>query len=131
MTKKTLDAYKTISEVAELLNLVNSKNGSLSTHTLRYWEKEFSQIKPKIIKKRRYYDTNQIEIIKMIKFLLKDKELTIKGVKKVLNSNFKKLDDYKSYSLKADYYKDRIKIKSKEVLERLKKLKTNGKKNTY
>ena len=65
----------------------------------------------------------------MIKFLLKDKELTIKGVKKVLNSNFKKLDDYKSYSLKADYYKDRIKIKSKAVLERLKKLKQMAKKH--
>ena len=120
-----------ISELTKLLNIDQDKNKKTSNHTLRYWEKEFYQIKPKIIKKRRYYDTNQIEIIKMIKFLLKDKELTIKGVKKVLNSNFKKLDDYKSYSLKADYYKDRIKIKSKEVLERLKKLKTNGKKNTY
>ena len=57
MTKKTFDAYKTISEVAEILNLVNSKNGSLSTHTLRYWEKEFKQIKPKILAgNRRYYD---------------------------------------------------------------------------
>ena len=120
-----------ISELTKLLNIDQVKSKKTSSHTLRYWEKEFSQIKPKIIKKRRYYDTNQIEIIKMIKFLLKDKELTIKGVKKVLNSNFKKLDDYKSYSLKAEYYKDRIKIKSKEVLERLKKLKTNGKKNTY
>ena len=56
MTKKTLNAYKTISEVAEILNLVNSKNGSLSTHTLRYWEKEFKQIKPKILAgNRRYY----------------------------------------------------------------------------
>ena len=57
MTKKTFDAYKTIGEVAEILNLVNSKNGSLSTHTLRYWEKEFKQIKPKILAgNRRYYD---------------------------------------------------------------------------
>ena len=120
-----------ISELTKLLNIDQDKNKKTSNHTLRYWEKEFYQIKPKIIKKRRYYDTNQIEIIKMIKFLLKDKELTIRGVKKVLNSNFKQLDDYKSYGLKADYYKDRIKIKSKEVLERLKKLKKNGKKNTY
>ena len=120
-----------ISELTKLLNIDQDKNKKTSNHTLRYWEKEFYQIKPKIIKKRRYYDTNQIEIIKMIKFLLKDKELTIKGVKKVLNSNFKQLDDYKTYGLKADYYKDKIKIKSKEVLERLKKLKKNGKKNTY
>ena len=120
-----------ISEASNILKLTNPKNNKPLNHILRYWEKEFKQIKPKMINNRRYYSNEQIEIIKMIKFLLKDKELTIKGVKKVLNSNFKKLDDYKSYSLKADYYKDRIKIKSKEVLERLKKLKTNGKKNTY
>tara|TARA_Y100000591_G_scaffold332945_1_gene372588 strand:- start:6338 stop:6718 length:381 start_codon:yes stop_codon:yes gene_type:complete len=120
-----------ISELTRLLNNDQDNNKKTSNHTLRYWEKEFSQIKPKIIKKRRYYDTNQIEIIKMIRFLLKDKELTIKGVKKVLNSNFKQLDGYKSYGLKADYFKDKIKIKSKKVLERLNKLKKNGKKNTY
>ena len=120
-----------ISELTKLLNIDQDKNKKTSNHTLRYWEKEFSQIKPKIIKKRRYYDTNQIEIIKMIKFLLKDKELTIKGVKKALNSNLKQLDDYKSYGLKTDYIKNRIKIKSKKVLERLNKLKKNGKKNTY
>tara|TARA_Y100001936_G_C16066165_1_gene667409 strand:- start:438 stop:818 length:381 start_codon:yes stop_codon:yes gene_type:complete len=120
-----------ISELTRLLNIDQDNNKKTSNHTLRYWEKEFSQIKPKIIKKRRYYDTNQIEIIKMIRFLLKDKELTIKGVKKVLNSNFKQLDGYKSYGLKADYFKDKIKIKSKKVLERLNKLKKNGKKNTY
>ena len=120
-----------ISELTKLLNIDQVKSKKTSSHTLRYWEKEFSQIKPRIIKKRRYYDTNQIEIIKMIKFLLKDKELTIKGVKKALNSNFKQLDDYKSYGLKTDYIKNRIKIKSKKVLERLNKLKKNGKKNTY
>ena len=120
-----------ISEMTRLLNIDQDKNKKTYNHTLRYWEKEFSQIKPKIIKKRRYYDTNQIKIIKMIKFLLKDKELTIKGVKKALNSNFKQLDDNKSYGLKTDYIKNRIKIKSNKVLERLNKLKKNGKKNTY
>ena len=66
----------------------------------------------------------------MIKFLLKDKELTIKGVKKVLNLNFKKLDDYKSYSLKAEYYKENIKLKSKLLLNKINKIKKNGKKNS-
>ena len=88
MIKKKLHAYKTISEVAESLNLVNSKNGSLSTHTLRYWEKEFKQIKPKIFAgNRRYYDVQTIEIIKNIKFLLKDKGMTIQGVKKQLDND--------------------------------------------
>ena len=120
-----------ISELTELLNLDQEKGKKISNHTLRYWEKEFSQIKPKIIQKRRYYNEDQIRIIRIIRFFLKEKGLTRKGVKKVLKSNLKQLDDYKSYGLKADYYKDRIRIKSKEVLERLKKLKKNGKKNTY
>ena len=94
MTKKTFDAYKTIGEVAEILNLVNSKNGSLSTHTLRYWEKEFKQIKPKILAgNRRYYDVKTIEIIKNIKFLLKDKGMTINGVKNALNAKRFDLDE--------------------------------------
>ena len=42
------NSYKSISEVAKMLNLINSKTGNLSTYTLRFWEKEFKQIKPKI-----------------------------------------------------------------------------------
>ena len=82
MTNKEHEAYKTISEVAELLNLINAKTGKISTHTLRFWEKEFKQIKPKIFAgKRRYYDIKTIETLKKIKFLLKVKGMTIKGVK--------------------------------------------------
>ena len=40
------DAYKSIGEVAKILNLVNKKNGNLNTHTIRFWEKEIKQIKP-------------------------------------------------------------------------------------
>ena len=114
MTKKTFDAYKTIGEVAEILNLVNSKNGSLSTHTLRYWEKEFKQIKPKILAgNRRYYDSKSIEIIKKIKFLLKDKGMTIQGANKYLNNE---------NSFKLDHYDNRI-INSKKILKsKLKKI---------
>ena len=84
--KKSDDAYKSIGEVAKILNLVNEKKGSLNTHTIRFWEKEFKQIKPKIFSgKRRYYDQKNIETLRKIKFLLKEKGLTIKGVKKILN----------------------------------------------
>ena len=75
--------YKTIGEVAKILNLINKKKGSLSTHTIRFWEKEFKQIKPKIFNgKRRYYDEKSINILKKIKYLLKDKGMTLNGVKK-------------------------------------------------
>ncbi len=108
MTNKSEPYYKTISEVAKLLNLVNKKNGSLSTHTLRFWEKKFNQIKPKILAgNRRYYDNKSIEIIKKIKFLLKDKGMTIQGANKYLNNE---------NSFKLDHYDNRI-INSKKILK--------------
>ena len=98
-----------ISELSNLLDLVNKKNNKPLNYILRYWEKEFKQIKPKIINKRRYYSEAQVEIIKLVKFLLKDKGMTVKGVKNLLNLNINKLDDYKSNSLKADYQKQKLK----------------------
>lgn len=89
---KEKGSYKTISEVARIVGLIDKKNGSLSTHTIRFWEKEFNQIKPKIFSgKRRYYDDRSIEIIKNIKYLLKDQGMTIKGVKNL----FKNIDPIK------------------------------------
>ena len=85
--------YKTIGEVAKILDLVNRKKGTMSTHTIRFWEKEFKQIKPKIFSgSRRYYDENSINILKKIKYLLKDKGMTLNGVKKVLNSENSDID---------------------------------------
>jgi len=112
-----------ISQLANLLNLVNSKTKKPSNYILRYWEKEFKQIKPVILKNRRYYSEKQIDTIKLIKFLLKDKGMTINGVKNILKSEINSLDDYNSYSLKADYLKENIKDKSKTILEKIKKLK--------
>ena len=57
--------------------------------------------------------------------------MTINGVKIILKSNINTLDDYNSFSLKADYQKEKIKIKSKLILEKLKKIKQYGKKNTH
>ena len=101
--------FISISELCKKLNLIDRRSKKPQNHILRYWEKEFKQIKPKIIRNRRYYSKEQIEIIKMIRFLLKDKEMTISGVKKVLNSDRNKLDGYNSYSIKAEYYKKDIK----------------------
>ena len=57
--------------------------------------------------------------------------MTINGVKNVLKSNINSLDDYDLYSLKADYHKKNIKNKSKIILEKIKKIKKYGKKNSY
>ena len=120
-----------ISELSKLLNLINPKNKKPSNYILRYWEKEFKQIKPIILKNRRYYSEKQIEIIKLIKFLLKDRGMTINGVKSMLKSDINKLDDYDSYSLKANYHKKNIKIKSKAILDKIKKIKKYGKKISH
>jgi len=99
--KKSDNAYKSIGEVAKILDLVNKKNGSINTHTIRFWEKEFKSIKPRILTgRRRYYDTSTIETLKKIKFLLKNQGMTIKGVKKILNTSTSfNLDDLSNKSI--------------------------------
>ena len=88
MKQKDEIAYKTIGEVAKDLNLINPKNGKLNTHTIRFWEKNFKQIKPKIFSgRRRYYDNETVFKLKKIKYLLKEKGLTIEGAKKFLTIN--------------------------------------------
>ena len=119
-----------ISEVSIYLDLVNPLSKKPLNHILRYWEKEFRQIKPKKINNRRYYSAEQVEILKKIKFLVKNKGMTISGAKKLLNLNINKLDDYDLDSLKADYYKTALKNKRKNLLKKIKNLKKYGKKNS-
>ena len=101
MDSKKNSIYKSISEVAYLLNLVNSSNGKPKTHTIRFWEKNFKQVKPKILTgRRRYYDDKTIEILKKIKYLLKDQGMTINGVKKYfLSKNTFTLDELNNNSI--------------------------------
>ena len=115
--------YKSIGEVALLLNLVNKKNGNLNTHTLRYWEKEFKQVKPKILTgNRRYYDQKSIDILKKVQYLLKDQGMTINGVKKLLNDNNSlKLDELSNNSINID--NSNIKNKLKKILNLVKEIK--------
>jgi len=120
-----------ISELAKMLKLVNVSNKKPLNYILRFWEKEFKQIRPKLINNRRYYTVEQVELIKKIKFLLKDEGMTIKGAKNILNRKIKKLDDNNSNSLQAVYYKKVLKDKSSQILEKIKKLKKYGKKDTH
>ncbi len=119
-----------ISDVSKLLNLVNPVTKKPLNYILRYWEKEFREIKPKKINNRRYYSIQQVEIIKMIKFLIKNKGMTISGVKNLLKNNINKLDYSNLDGLKADYYKKNLKIKSKLLLNKINRIKDYGKKNS-
>jgi DNA-binding transcriptional MerR regulator len=122
MIHKTNEAYKSIGEVAKILDLVNKKKGTLNTHTIRFWEKEFKQIKPKILNgNRRYYNIDTIEVIKKVQYLLKDQGMTINGVKKVLNtSKSLKLDELPNNSINVDY---NIKNKLKKISNLIKQIK--------
>jgi len=127
------DAYKSIGEVAQDLNLINPKTGKLNTHTIRFWEKEFKEIKPKIFAgKRRYYDQKTIKIIKKIRYLLKEKGLTINGVKKFLiNERSFNLDETSNRTINTSKNKLKTKLeKISNLVKEIKKLGWYGKKNT-
>ena len=110
MIIKKNSLYKSISEVTKILNLVNQKNGKLSTHTVRFWEKQFKQVKPKILAgNRRYYDQKTIEILKKIKYLLKTEGMTIVGAKKQLNLSESNIDEIKNSSITNREFKSKIK----------------------
>ena len=123
MKFKTDNAYKSIGEVAKILDLVNKKNGKLNTHTIRFWEKEFKQIKPKLFSgNRRYYDKKVIGILLKVKILLKDKGFTINGVKKYLaNENSFSLDETINNSINTS--KSEIKSKIKKISNLVKEIK--------
>ena len=118
------DAYKTIGEVVKILDLKNKSGHRTATHTIRFWEKEFKQIKPKILSgRRRYYNKANIDLLKKIKFLLKDQGLTINGAKKVLNSsNSNELDEISNKTIRTDNLRNKINNISK-IINDLKKLK--------
>ena len=124
---KSDSAYKTIGEVAKILNLKSNDKGVLPTHVIRFWETQFKQIKPKILNSnRRYYDEKTINLLKKVKFLLKDQGMTINGVKKILNNEDSlKLDEIADKSIRTANLKNKL-IKISNKLKELK----NGKKNT-
>ena len=82
ITEKSVSAYKTISEV--------SKQIDVPSHVLRFWETKFSQVKP--VKRsggRRYYRSEDIDVLVQIRTLLYKEGYTIKGAKKALQSYLK------------------------------------------
>ena len=118
---KAINSYKTISEVVKILGLKSKRGQSLPTHTIRFWEKEFKQIKPKKFNgNRRYYDKKNIELLKKVHFLLKDQGMTINGVKKILNNKESlKLDEISNHSIKASNFKNKL-IKISNIIKDLK-----------
>ena len=121
MSSKDQGAYKTIGEVVKILKLRSKRSQSLATHTIRYWEKEFKQIKPKVLSvNRRYYDEKNIKLLKKVQFLLKEQGMTINGVKKILNDNEPlKLDEMSNHSIRASDFKNKL-VKISKLIKNLK-----------
>ena len=112
---KNNKSYKSIGEVA--------KEITINTHTLRFWEKEFKQIKPKLLSgNRRYYSEKDISLLKLIFELLKNQGYTISGAKKLLNNSSIKLDDELSSGIKKKNFRGSIKLKAQKIKLLLKKI---------
>ena len=125
MKNKSVHAYKTIGEVAKILNLKSNNKGVLPTHVIRFWETQFKQIKPKILNSnRRYYDEKTINLLKKVKFLLKDQGMTINGVKKILNNEDSlKLDEIADKSIRTENLKENKKKQEQAETPKQKKKK--------
>ena len=121
MPNKERNAYKTIGEVVKILELKSKKSQTIPTHTIRYWEKEFKQIKPMILNgNRRYYDEENIKLLKKVHFLLKEQGMTINGVRKILNNKESlKLDEMSNHSIKANNLKNKL-VKISKIIKDLK-----------
>ena len=118
--------YLDITELSIELDLINKKTGKPANHILRFWEKEFREIRPTILKgNRRYYNQKQVDKIKYIKYLLKDKGLTIKGAKNILKRQ-KNIDVTDGNIIEKEYLKNSIKTKSDNILKKIKGLKNHG-----
>ena len=127
---KSIPKYKTIGQVTKELDLIDKKTGRLQTHTLRYWETQFKQIKPSIkAGKRRYYSQKDFKILRFVKYLLKEKGLTINGVKKILNNtNNQSIDPDVSLGIYKPTLDNAVIIKKKiinisKIIKDLKKFK--------
>ena len=120
MSEKSAEALKTIGEVAKELNLIEVETGKAKTYILRFWEKEFPQLKPKLrAKGRRYYTAENVMLLKKIQYLLKDKGLTIKGAKKIIENNINdiEVDDFERKDISTNDL-----LNKKEKLNRIKKI---------
>ena len=113
---KNKNAYKTISEAAKVVGLINKINNTVNTHTLRFWEKNFKQIKPKILSgNRRYYSQKDISFLKLIYDLLKNQGFTIRGAKKILNLKENKLDESLPQGIKKKTFYKSLKKRAQNI----------------
>ena len=125
-SKKNSRYLNSISEIVKTINLELNNNQKITVNTIRFWEKKFSTIKSiRLNGNRRLFNKDNLEKIKFIRFLLKDRGLSIIGAQKILKE-FKKLDDYNSSSVRNNIIKTNFKNKAKKILDKIQRIKRNG-----
>ena len=125
-SKKNSKYLYSISEIVKTINLELNNNQKITVNTIRFWEKKFSTIKSiRLNGNRRLFNKDNLEKIKFIRFLLKDRGLSIIGAQKILKE-FKKLDDYNSSSVRNNIIKTNFKNKAKKILDKIQRIKRNG-----
>ena len=120
VSNKFNNSYKTIGDVLKILNSNNTSTKNLKLHTIRFWESQFRQLKPKKVNKRRYYDNKNIDILLRIQFLLKNQGMTINGVKKALDNKNLNIDLSEKKNINSKLIKFRLN-KINKLLKNLKK----------
>ena len=120
VSNKFNNSYKTIGDVLKILNSNNTSTKNLKLHTIRFWETQFKQLKPKKVNKRRYYDNKNIDILLRIQFLLKNQGMTINGVKKALDNKNLNIDLSEKKNINSKLIKFRLN-KINKLLKNLKK----------
>ena len=125
-SKKNSKYLYSVSEIVKTINLELNNNQKITVNTIRFWEKKFSTIKSiRLNGNRRLFNKDNLEKIKFIRFLLKDRGLSIIGAQKILKE-FKKLDDYNSSSVRNNIIKTNFKNKAKKILDKIQRIKKNG-----
>jgi DNA-binding transcriptional MerR regulator len=105
--------YFSITEVADQLGLTASQ--------LRYWEKEFTPLKPRTnARGKRFYSSNDIEVIQQIAWLVKDQGYTIEGARKAMKKRSEVAD---AMTAAAPQSIDQVAIDQTALKERLLKVK--------
>ena len=125
-SKKNSKYLYSISELVKTINLELDNNQKITANTIRFWEQKFSIIKSlRLNSNRRLFNKDNLEKIKFIRFLLKDRGLSITGAQTILKE-FKKLDDYNSSSVRNSIIKTNFKNKAKKILDKIQRIKRNG-----
>ena len=116
--------FYNITELVEILEKKDPYKKKINNHTIRNWESKIKIMKPdKHINGRRYYTHEKLELIRFIKYLIKEKKITLNKVNKILEIQKIKLDGENVLSINNQHYKVYFTRRIKYLMQQLIKVK--------